>query len=168
MKKLIILLCASLVLPGCVTNNAKVRPIKEKAPKAEVDHGQLEKRDGLICFEETPFTGVGVRKYENGQNAEAHTYKDGRKHGLETSWYENGKKRWDRNFKEGKPHGLSTVWHKNGKKGVEGYFKDGKEDGQMNAWHDNGKKAMQATFKDGKMISEKKWDKEGKLVEPKP
>ncbi len=56
-----------------------------------VDFSKLVERDGL-WYEgdsETPFTGVVVRKHENGQKSEEVTSKDG-KLVSETKWDEEG------------------------------------------------------------------------------
>ena len=58
-----------------------------------VDELKLVERDGL-AYEgdsETPFTGVSVEKYENGQKAMEWPYKDRELYGGPwTRWYENG------------------------------------------------------------------------------
>ena len=66
-------------------------------PVQAVDAPKWVERDGL-WYEgdsETPFTGVAVDKYENGQKAGEVTYKDGKHEGLRTQWHENGKKASD-------------------------------------------------------------------------
>ena len=59
-----------------------------------VDFSKLVERDGLMYEgdSETPFTGVMVDKYENGQKKFEATFKDGKQEGLSSGWYENGKK----------------------------------------------------------------------------
>ena len=104
-----------------------------------VDASKLVKKSGLIYERdsETPFTGVMVKRHENGQKEREATYKDGKQEGLATTWYENGQK-WS-----------------------EATYKDGKQEGLMTGWYDTGQKAIEATYKDGKKVSETKWDKEG-------
>ena len=156
-----------------------------EAPKAMVDHDQLERRDGLMHFKGKPFTGVAVWKYGNGQKEQERTFKDGKREGTETWWHKNGKKKDESNFKDGREDGLSTAWHENGQKKWETTFKDGKRDGLSTWWHDNGQKRGETTYrdgnqdglwtwwhengqkeretthKDGELISEKRWDEEG-------
>ena len=131
-----------------------------------VDFSTLVRRDGLMYEgdSETPFTGVRVDKYENGQKKLEGTLKDGKREGLATSWHENGKKKGELTFKDGKPEGLMTEWHENGQKSYEVTSKDGKPEGLMTAWYKNGKKKYEGTFKDGKQVSETKWDKEGNEI----
>ena len=134
MKYLITVLSTAALLNGCVTNNAKF-----EAPKIVVDGDQLEQRDDLHYFEDKPFTGVTVEKYEKGQKWREVTYKDGKMDGLGTSWWPNGQK-------------LN-----------EGNRKDGKRDGLWTTWYGDGEKWAEATFKDGKVISSKRWEKDGNL-----
>jgi len=146
MKYLIPVLCAAALLAGCGKKDTWV------------EYGKLEKRDGLRYFEEKPFTGVAVRKYKSGQKWFEDTYKDGRQHGLSTSWYDNGQKKEETTYKDGKEHGLYTSWYDNGQRKKEATFKDGKElapvnnDGWYGFWFDvpNGQEWFEATFKDGK------------------
>ena len=80
-----------------------------------VDFSKLVERDGLMYEgdSETPFTGVVVRKYENGQKKSQATYKDGKPVGLSTKWYEDGQKTYEGTFKDGKKVS-ETKWDKEG------------------------------------------------------
>ena len=71
------------------------------APSAVVDFEKLEERDSLGYFEGKPFTGVAVKKYPNGQKRMENTFKDGKRHGLETDWFENGQKQFEITWKDG-------------------------------------------------------------------
>jgi antitoxin component YwqK of YwqJK toxin-antitoxin module len=50
---------------------------------------------------EVPFTGVLVKKYDNGQKKKEEHYKDGKEDELWTSWFEHGQKTLEVNFKDG-------------------------------------------------------------------
>jgi len=117
----------------------KVQAVGSLEADPAVDAPKWVERDGL-WYEgdsETPFTGVAVDKYENGQKKEEATWKDGKPEGPFTTWYENGQKQQEGTWKDGKPEGLVT------------------------GWRENGTKAAEATFKDGKKVSVTKWDEEG-------
>ena len=78
---------------------------------------QLEERDGVYyqVYENHPYTGRVVGKYYNGKiRLESH-YKDGVKHGKETTWYQNGTPRKESNYKEGERHGEWISWDKDQK-----------------------------------------------------
>ena len=69
-----------------------------------VDASKLVNRDGLMYEgdSETPFTGVAVEKYENGQEFAEATFKDGKLEGPRTLWHENGQKKSEATLKVGK------------------------------------------------------------------
>jgi len=80
-----------------------------------VDISKTVERGGLRyeIYSETPFTGVVVAKYENGQKASEGIYKDGKLDGLMTTWHENGQKRSEATFKDGKEV-PGTSWDEEG------------------------------------------------------
>ena len=84
-------------------------------PVQTVDASKLVRRDGLRYEgdSETPFTGVGVEKHENGQKSAEAIFKDGKREGLHTAWYENGKKSYERTYKDGKLVS-ETLWDEEG------------------------------------------------------
>ena len=85
------------------------------APDWVSEDGKWVERDGLIyeANSETPFTGVRVDKYENGQKKLEGTLKDGKREGLATSWHENGKKKAEATFMDGKVVS-ETKWDEEG------------------------------------------------------
>jgi antitoxin component YwqK of YwqJK toxin-antitoxin module len=89
-----------------------------------IDWDQLEEQDHLKYFEGKPFTGIAVKKFENGQKNWERTFKEGKRHGLATGWYENGQKDDEATYKAGKLHGRYTEWYENGEKSEEGTYKD--------------------------------------------
>ena len=74
-----------------------------KKAKTAVDYDLLQDRGGLryLPNQKKPFTGVAVEKYPNGQKRMENTFKDGKRHGLETDWFENGQKQFEITWKEG-------------------------------------------------------------------
>ena len=72
--------------------------------------------------------GVVLQYHENGQVIREDNYKDGKLHGLRTSWDENGKKILELNFKNGKPHGY-TYYHSDGEPWIKSEYKDGEKVG---------------------------------------
>ena len=112
-----------------------------EASKVVVDYDQLERRDGLMYFEEKPFTGVALKKHENGQKERETTFRDGKR------------------------DGLLTDWRKNGQKDRETTFKDGRYDGLRTKWHENGQKKEESVYQNRKRISSKYWDEDGNRTE---
>ena len=91
-----------------------------------------ERSDGLVYTvnQESPFTGVVVNYYENGQ------------------------KYWEERYKNGLKHGTRTEWSENGQKREEGMYKDGERDGKFCNWGEGGEKYRVRIYKDGELIEE--------------
>ena len=124
-------------------------PLLGAEPKV-VSFDKLQHRGRLtyIPNQDTPFTGIAVRFYPNGQRVWEENYKDGKLDGLQTIWYEGGQKKAEGNNKDGYPHGLWTQWYPDGQKKSESICKDGKV---MSAkvWKPNGEKCPVTNVKDG-------------------
>jgi antitoxin component YwqK of YwqJK toxin-antitoxin module len=129
LKQIIVLLVMIIVSYGCGRSQKEITTL------------QLQERNGLFYKEnsETPYTGLLVEYYPNGQKEKEGTYKDGKPEGPATSWYESGQKQ------------------------MEGTYKDGKRDG-LSTWYENGQKKREGTYKDGEVIDSKSWDKNGNRV----
>ena len=57
--------------------------------------------------------------------------------------------------------GVAVSKHDNGQKKWEGNWKDGKRHGLQTGWYEDGQKKKEVTYKAGKKISEKQWDEDG-------
>ena len=164
MKYLIPVLCAVVVLVGCA-KDPKVEAPKVvvpkpavEAPKVVVDWEKLKDRDDLWYFEEKPFTGVALKKHENGQKERETTFRDGKRDGLSIWWHKNGQKEEEATYKAGILMS-ATVWKLSGEKCPDTNLVDGT--GIVCRYWENGQKRYESTFKDGKLISEKRWDEDG-------
>jgi len=188
MKYFIPVLCAVVVLVGCA-KDPKVEAPKVvvpkpavEAPKVVVDWEKLKDRDDLWYFEEKPFTGVALKKHENGQKERETTFRDGKRDGLLTDWRKNGQKDRETTVKDGVPvavtvwkpnsekcpdtnfvngNGIICYYHDNGQKKEETTFKDGRYDGLRTKWHENGQKKEESVYQNRKRISSKYWDEDG-------
>ena len=147
MKKLpTIVLCAAVaVLCGCT------KPVV-------IDWDQLDEQDHLKYFEGKPFTGIAVKKFENGQKKAEITWKDGKQDGLTMAWYENGDKKWEGSFKGGTPM-TGVSWKPNGEKCPVTNVKDG--NGVSVWYYENGKKRVEGNYKDGKTVTAVAWKPNG-------
>ena len=98
------------------------------SPK-EVPPSDLVERQG-IQYEvnsQTPFTGIVVDYYENGQLWTKVNGKDGKEDGLYEKYHENGQLRIKGNLKDGKLDGLTERYDENGQLKDKICFKNGKE-----------------------------------------
>jgi|TARA_B110000902_G_scaffold125559_1_gene146538 antitoxin component YwqK of YwqJK toxin-antitoxin module len=135
------------------------------SPK-EVPPSDLVERQG-IQYEvnsQTPFTGIVVDYYENGQLSSKGNYKDGKKDGLWEYFDENGQLRFKSNYKDGKEDGLQESYYENGQLWTKVNGKDGKEDGLYEKYHENGQLRIKGNLKDGKLDGlTERYDENGQL-----
>jgi antitoxin component YwqK of YwqJK toxin-antitoxin module len=179
MKIWITVLCAvAMVVVGCAEKDPEPGSV---AAKVVVDGGKIISRDALWYFDGVPFTGVGQRKYENGQKEYEATFQNGEQHGLETHWHRNGQKSSERTWKNGKlisekewVEDGNPLWQdqEEGDQKPETkdeapkivvdedqleyrddlyYFKEKPFTGVAVSKHDNGQKESEWTYKDGKL-----------------
>ncbi|PKP19254.1 MAG: hypothetical protein CVU05_11805 [Bacteroidetes bacterium HGW-Bacteroidetes-21] len=82
----------------------------------------------LVYYNDSIFSGIAIKKAENGQIiVEEH-------------------------FENGLAHGLWKEWYKTGEKKFEGAFVNGKNDGVWIQWFADGKIQRKLTFKNGQII----------------
>ena len=187
MKGILFALFAGLlkVVLGQNAGTDSLKGVEATTVEVVVEGNQLEYRNGLWCFEEKPFTGLFISRYRNGQIKIKANYKDGKGHGLRSTWYENGQKKEDSNWKDGKiwsafqwkpngekcpetnvidGNGIQVFYNENGGKVVEENLKDGKWHGLRSTWYENGQKKEELKFKEGRIISTRRWDENGKTI----
>jgi hypothetical protein len=76
-----------------------------------------DRKTGLWHFdvERTPFTGIALEVFENGNpQAEAH-FLEGQKDGMERFWYLNGKLKEEGQWFDNRANGLMRSWDEEGK-----------------------------------------------------
>jgi antitoxin component YwqK of YwqJK toxin-antitoxin module len=126
MKKLPILLIASLLISGCGK--------EEKANPEDYVTVHIEKRSDGLAYEQNkkkPFTGIFEGYYRNGyKKAEIH-FKNGKQNGSAKMWHENGQLSNEANFYDGKLEGMATEWRADGTKNKDRIFRDGKLTGSL-------------------------------------
>ena len=148
-----------------VTRNAisfrNVLPMFKK--KVERSSLELNPNEGLVYYQNEPFTGTSVSYYHNGNLAEFIDYLDGKKHGFfrkffenselsfdsqyingkqhgtAKSWWENGNLRAALNYENGIAHGMQKQWYKSGAKFKFIHLVNGREEGLQQSWRENGK-----------------------------
>ena len=151
-----------------------------------VDFKNLQYKDNSLIYKRsstTPFTGVSVGYWDNGQKSLQGTYKDGEKDGLWMGWYENGQISSKQNYKSENgvgryEEGPVESWYKNGQKSLEGSYKNGRQEGVWFFWYENGRKKEKMThggldgmlegpfikwYENGKKKSEGNYNKGGEV-----
>jgi len=102
-----------------------------------------------IANQDTPFTGIAVSFFANGQKRKELTYKNGKSDGLSSGWFKNGKKSWERNYKEGKYDGLVAFWYESGQNKMVSNYKNGQHHGLWTKWYENGQIKGTGNHKEG-------------------
>lgn len=126
-------------------------PGRTPAPEPEVLSTELERRDGLLYVrsESSPFTGLMLERFSDGQLKSRSNVRGGVLHGLSEGWHTNGQLEVQECFQNGVSHGLRQKWNVNGGKMSEGEIVDGVHHGTFRRWHDNGTLAEEVTMRNG-------------------
>ena len=112
--------------------------------KDSVNWNELQLKDGVYFYDETPYSGKVFAFYDNGQKSYEHTLEMGKYHGLSTSWYEKGGRSLEVIYQEGKVHGHQTDWYENGVMKSKSYYQDD-EMVLFENWYESGQKEKELT-----------------------
>ncbi len=120
----------------------------------EVTSDKLIKRVG-ITYEinsTTPFTGVSLEYWEDGQLLGKSTFKNGVLDGHFESFYSNGQLQTKTTYKNGEFDGRYEYFHSNGQLRLEITYKNGLRDGYYESFFDNGQLDERAALNNGKIV----------------
>ncbi len=137
-------------------------------------------KEGLVYYNNKPFTGTALSEYEKNVPAETIDYLEGKKegyfrkwfpnkvlsfeaaymngqlHGTSKTWFKNGNLRSESNYVAGIAQGLQKQWYKSGAKFKELNLVDGREEGMQRAWRENGKIYNNYEAKNGRIFGLKR------------
>lgn len=154
--------------------------ISENALIVAKSNLELRPNEGLVYYQNKPFTGAGQIDYASGIPAETIEYAGGKKHGYHRKWFENGQlsfeaeqvhgklhgtsQTWwkdgtirsESNYQEGKIHGIQTQWYKSGALFKKRSIVNGREEGLQRAWRENGKIYNNYEAKNGRIFGLKR------------
>lgn len=68
-----------------------------------------------VFYNDSLFTGIAVKKADNGQVINEEHYEKGIAHGTWREWYDTGEKKFIGAFKNGVNDGVWTQWYRDGK-----------------------------------------------------
>lgn len=130
-----------------------------------LDNENLELINGVLNYNELPFSGTIVSNYKDLKLKMQTQYVNGKKHGEEKQWSENGVLLEERFYKKGKKTGIHKGWWGSNIAKFEYVFNnDGEYNGSVKEWYKNGQLYKLFNFKDGKEIgSQKLWKPDGTL-----
>jgi antitoxin component YwqK of YwqJK toxin-antitoxin module len=131
--RILVVLAAILAMAGCGKKVVEGKKVLDE--KNTVERGELR----YEANSKTPFTGVAVELYDNGQKASECVYRAGKREGKGVIWYENGQKMTEAEFRAGELEGKSVTWHENGQKKSEGEYRASRlVAGTHTEWDENG------------------------------
>jgi len=128
------------------------------------EHPGLERADGLLRFDDAPFSGSVEAHSPGGARIRSTPYLRGARHGRERLWYDDGALRAERHYSRGKKSGRHRGFWSDGRPQFDVAFKDGEQHGLYRAWHENGGLSQIRHFVLGKEHgSQKSWTESGEL-----
>jgi antitoxin component YwqK of YwqJK toxin-antitoxin module len=99
----------------------------------------------------TPFSGMSIQYYENGQWKDKTNYKDGKKEGLSQTYYSNGQVEYERTYKGGELVHAKWYYEIGGRLASKTNYKDGKKEGPSESYYGNGSLNDKSFYKNGKL-----------------
>ncbi len=125
---------------------------------------QLHLCNGVLLYNEQPFSGVLSDTYDNGRLKTKTEYYRGRQHGTSWRWYEDGRLLWERQYQNGKKHGEHKGWWPNGARKFVYHFANGEHEGEARDWHPSGQLAQLQRYEQGQEAGlQQAWRENGKL-----
>jgi len=127
------------------------------------DDSILQLENGIYFYNNLPFSGYILSKYENGSPEEKSGYLNGKKEGISLEWFPNGSIRSERFYTNGEKNGIHYGWYENGSIRFQYSFKNGVNEGISTEWYRDGMISRQTVYSSGNEVSAKAWGVSGKL-----
>jgi len=183
-KKTVLIVAITALLIGC--NTAEKRSASEPSQHlglsvtVHADAVDFDQQNGMVYYQNKPFTGIVITKYANDSLATSIDIVDGKREGHYQKWFPDGKLSYQASYSKGKQEGTAYSWWRNGHlrsesnfiKGVPNgtqfqYYKsgamfkrlqlvNGKEEGMQQSWRENGKIYNNYEAKNGRIFGLKR------------
>lgn len=126
---------------------------------------EIELKNGILFFNNSPFTGNLVAKYENGKLKSDTQYLAGRKHGYEKHYYTNEALSVERFYTKGVKTGTHKGLWKDATPKFEYHFNEkGEYDGIVKEWYKTGQLYRFFNYENGKELgSQRLWKLDGNI-----
>jgi antitoxin component YwqK of YwqJK toxin-antitoxin module len=149
-----------LMLTAC----QKVTKTNSLVIKVEVNATAFSLKQGVLLYENNPFSGVQYLLFANQDTAKASTYIAGKEQGWSKIWYEDGRLAEERYYEKGKKENTHRSWWPDGKIRFEYHFKNGEHHGQQKDWFPDGKLAEVFNYVNGHEEGQQQmWFNDGSL-----
>lgn len=177
----------------CVDSQVLSELFAHPAKEIQSDSLKLVASEGMVYYDNLPFTGYAVRYFNDGQLAEKIAYVKGKKegvtekwypagalsfkgsyaqnrrHGTVRTWWPDGNLRSESNYLAGVPHGMQRQWYQSGALFKQLNLDQGKEAGLQRAWRENGKLYANYEAIDGRIYGLKRanlcYDLDGETIQ---
>lgn len=128
------------------------------------DSLELRPNEGLVYYQNQPFSGTSITYYPSGTKASSIAYVKGKKHGKYRKWFEEGIKSFEANYVNAKRNGAAFTWWRNGNMRSSSNYKEGVVHGIQEEWYVHGTKFKRLQLLDGKEEGlQQSWRENGKL-----
>ncbi|MDC6460803.1 toxin-antitoxin system YwqK family antitoxin [Gammaproteobacteria bacterium] len=145
MKKLLSILCL-LITASCS---------KEVSQDQLVERGFFgSSSSNRLTYEinsQTPFSGMSIQYYKNGQLKDKANYKEGKKEGLSQTFYSNGQVEYETTYKGGERVHEKWYYEIGGRLKDKTNYKDGKREGLSESYFGDGSLNDKSLYKNGKL-----------------
>lgn len=131
----------------------------------DISKEKLILNNGVLEFDEKPFTGILQNFFSNVQLQSEVVYIEGKKDGAEKQWFVNGALAIERFYEEGVKIGVHKAWWENGSHKFEYHFNDrGEFHGNVKEWYADGRLFRDFNYKKGREVgSQKLWKPDGSI-----
>jgi antitoxin component YwqK of YwqJK toxin-antitoxin module len=151
-----LLLSLAALLFGCFGPPEK--KLKPPILKLKLGEANLVMKDGLVFFQEKPFTGELFLLFPNSNDtAEISNYFEGRENGEWKKFYHPNKIKEIRYFKYGQKTGIYEAWWENGNKQLQYFFVTGEYQGTCREWNEKGQLSKISNYSKGYEDGLQKW-----------
>ncbi len=178
MNKIVILTFFYILSSSC--QNKKAKSVEQSFVDAkqkiiELADSSISNRQGVLFYQEKPFTGIVIDKYPNNHLAMKNNYLNGMLEGKQEKWYPDGSKMEVRFYQENRKSGEHRGWWENGQMKYEyfiendipikthrewykneqlyslsNYNQEGQPEGEQKMWFENGQIKSNYVIKDGR------------------
>jgi antitoxin component YwqK of YwqJK toxin-antitoxin module len=114
--------------------------------------------DQTCCLDGSPFTGVAVEFFRDGQTRTELHFVDGMQDGISRDWYETGVLRYEATYRENNLHGPLREWYPSGALKLEAAYEFGIELSFVE-WSEDGRQLVQRMLEPGSVQDQllQKW-----------
>lgn len=128
------------------------------------DSLKLIPAEGIVYYQNKPFTGISLGRYPSGQEAVSLQYSNGIRDGKYIKWFADGTISYISEYKNGKQEGTAKSWWNNGNLRSQSRYISGIGQGQQTQWYKSGVKFKVMNLTDGKEEGiQTSWRENGKI-----